>query len=255
MDGASSTASTDDLEIVKVVNRSSKQRSKSKERLAPWSSAPPEEDKQPVEGMRSRKPEPSKVNRKDGTSGVKVEWSDDDFDDPRELPVKPKSLKRKRREPKAKKGVKLSKKRRRVEDFFGNDNDSQESVSQEGSDDEDDSTEIPAYIQTRRSKFDERARTLKQGGLKLPPSYKDIAFSDDENLDGLEERPEFFKLQPLADYQDKELHVSLGVIPAPLAQWLRDYQFQGTAFLHRHFVYQEGGILGDDMGKLISSLG
>src|SRR5947208_16523103 len=44
------------------------------------------------------------------------------------------------------------------------------------------------------------------------------------------------------------LPYSLGVLPAPIAQWLRDYQVDGVAFLHELFVYQKGGILGDDMG-------
>lgn len=39
-----------------------------------------------------------------------------------------------------------------------------------------------------------------------------------------------------------------GVIPAPIAQWLRDYQVEGVEFLHERFVKQTGAILGDDMG-------
>ncbi|MCF3243882.1 SNF2-related protein, partial [Escherichia coli] len=39
-----------------------------------------------------------------------------------------------------------------------------------------------------------------------------------------------------------------GVIPAPIAQWLRDYQVEGVQFLHERFVKQTGAILGDDMG-------
>ena len=44
------------------------------------------------------------------------------------------------------------------------------------------------------------------------------------------------------------MEYSAGVIPAPIAQYLRDYQVAGVKFLHRLFVYQRGGILGDDMG-------
>ena len=39
-----------------------------------------------------------------------------------------------------------------------------------------------------------------------------------------------------------------GIIPASIAQWLRDYQVDGVRFLHKKFVYQTGCILGDDMG-------
>lgn len=39
-----------------------------------------------------------------------------------------------------------------------------------------------------------------------------------------------------------------GIIPAPIAQWLRDYQIDGVDFLHERFIRQTGAILGDDMG-------
>ncbi|MDA4133356.1 MAG: SNF2-related protein, partial [Thaumarchaeota archaeon] len=49
-------------------------------------------------------------------------------------------------------------------------------------------------------------------------------------------------------YKDVELEYSAGLIPAAIAQYLRDYQIEGVRFLHQMFVYQKGGILGDDMG-------
>ena len=107
---------------------------------------------------------------------------------------------------------------------------------------------LPDYLQDRRTRFDKRTETLKAAGLKLPPTFEDIDFSDDERLEHLQERPAFPKTQPSAKYQDIQLPYSLGLIPAPIAQWLRDYQVHGTAFLHKLFVYQIGGILGDDMG-------
>ena len=118
------------------------------------------------------------------------------------------------------------------------------------SDDENDLMEhtLPDYLQERRSKFDKRMGVMKEAGLKLPPSYEDIDFSDDENLEHLKEKPEFPGGKQSAPYKDKPLPKSLGLIPAPIAQWLRDYQVEGTAFLHTMFVYQTGGILGDDMG-------
>jgi DNA excision repair protein ERCC-6-like 2 len=106
---------------------------------------------------------------------------------------------------------------------------------------------VPDYFKERRARFDARAEKLKAGGLKLPPSYEDVGFSDDERLEKLEERPQF-PTDPLGKYEDIQLPYSLGLIPAPIAQWLRDYQVQGTEFLHELFVYQKGGILGDDMG-------
>jgi DNA excision repair protein ERCC-6-like 2 len=106
---------------------------------------------------------------------------------------------------------------------------------------------VPDYLKERRARFDARAEKLKAGGLKLPPSYDEVSFSDDERLEKLEERPQF-PTEPPAKYEDIQLPYSLGLIPAPIAQWLRDYQVKGTEFLHELFVYQKGGILGDDMG-------
>jgi DNA excision repair protein ERCC-6-like 2 len=107
---------------------------------------------------------------------------------------------------------------------------------------------VPEYLQKRRTNFDDRAERLKQGGLSLPPTYNDLYFSDDEHLEQINERPVFSLLKPCAEYKDIPLPYSLGLIPAPIAQWLRDYQVRGAAFLHELFVYQKGGILGDDMG-------
>lgn len=117
-------------------------------------------------------------------------------------------------------------------------------------DDENDLMEhtLPDYLQERRSKFDKRMGVMKEAGLKLPPSYDDVNFSDDERLEYLKEKPDFPGGKQSAPYKDIPLPRSLGLIPAPIAQWLRDYQVEGTAFLHTLFVYQSGGILGDDMG-------
>lgn len=107
---------------------------------------------------------------------------------------------------------------------------------------------LPDYLQSRRARFDKRTEVLKQAGLKLPPRFDDMEFSDDERLEYLRERPDFPKARPSAPYKDIQLPYSLGLIPAPIAQWLRDYQVHGVSFLHKLFVYQTGGILGDDMG-------
>lgn len=107
---------------------------------------------------------------------------------------------------------------------------------------------LPDYLQSRRTKFDERTEKLKAAGLRLPPNYDDVYFSDDEWLKDLQERPDFPQGMPSSPYEDRQLPKSLGLIPASIAQWLRNYQVEGTAFLHELFVYQTGGILGDDMG-------
>ncbi|KAJ9661956.1 hypothetical protein H2198_001708 [Neophaeococcomyces mojaviensis] len=107
---------------------------------------------------------------------------------------------------------------------------------------------MPDYVQDRRVRFDERSEKLKEAGLMLPPTYDDIYFSDNERIKILKERPYFPHVTPPAPYKDIGLPYSLGVIPAPIAQYLRDYQVKGVAFLHELFVYQKGGILGDDMG-------
>ncbi|KAF9884314.1 hypothetical protein FE257_001892 [Aspergillus nanangensis] len=107
---------------------------------------------------------------------------------------------------------------------------------------------LPDYIQKRRSQFDRRIGHLKQSGLKLPPDYDDVEFSDDDRLEFLQEKPAFTAMNPCSPYKDITMPYSLGLIPAPIAQWLRQYQVDGAAFLHELFVYQKGGILGDDMG-------
>jgi SNF2 family DNA or RNA helicase len=107
---------------------------------------------------------------------------------------------------------------------------------------------LPGYLKTRRAKFDRTHEYLQDSGLKLPPTYEDVDFSDDERLGELQERPVFPNMVPQKEYKDIELPYSLGIIPAPIAQWLRQYQVEGVAFLHELFVYQKGGVLGDDMG-------
>ncbi|KAI1462649.1 P-loop containing nucleoside triphosphate hydrolase protein [Annulohypoxylon moriforme] len=110
---------------------------------------------------------------------------------------------------------------------------------------------LPQYIQDRRKQFDQNREILREGGLRLPPDYSDIYFSDDEKLADLEEKPQFDEksgIKPCRPYKDVVLEHSAGVIPASIAQYLRDYQIDGVKFLHYLFVYQKGGILGDDMG-------
>lgn len=108
---------------------------------------------------------------------------------------------------------------------------------------------LPDYLKSRRKQFETNRENLKKAGLKLPPNYEDIEFSDDDRLGELEERPNFSSaIKPSRMYEDIHLPHSLGIIPASIARYLRDYQVEGVSFLHELFVYQKGGILGDDMG-------
>ena len=119
---------------------------------------------------------------------------------------------------------------------------------EQSSDEDESDNAIPEYLQKRRGQFDRQAARLKEAGLKIPPTYDDVPFSDDEDLESVETRPAFQDRKPVRPCEDKDLPLSLGLIPASIAQWLRDYQVEGVAFLHKLFVYQTGGILGDDMG-------
>ena len=108
---------------------------------------------------------------------------------------------------------------------------------------------IPEYIIERRKEFDHRQQTLHEAGLRLPPRYDDIEFSDDERIAELQERPRLpSTVEPSRPYEEVELPLSAGIIPASIARYLRPYQVDGVAFLHELFVYQKGGVLGDDMG-------
>ncbi|KAF3760812.1 hypothetical protein M406DRAFT_226012, partial [Cryphonectria parasitica EP155] len=120
-----------------------------------------------------------------------------------------------------------------------------EKEAEEGTDEVD----VPPHILERRAHFDEDTKALGQAGLKLPPDYEGVYFSDDErDPRELEERPKLEHIQPCRPYRDIVLESSAGFIPASIAQYLRDYQVEGVKFLHERFVYQRGAILGDDMG-------
>ncbi|KAF2716152.1 hypothetical protein K431DRAFT_236002 [Polychaeton citri CBS 116435] len=109
-------------------------------------------------------------------------------------------------------------------------------------------TTLPDYMQKRMRSWGRRKETLGDDAWRTPPSYDDICFSEDERMEELEEKPRFPGEQPRNLYENVDFTYSPGTIPASMAQWLRDYQFEGAEFMHRLFVLQEGGILGDDMG-------
>ncbi|KAI9845572.1 MAG: hypothetical protein M1837_004669 [Sclerophora amabilis] len=172
-------------------------------------------------------------------------WSDDDGKNAYENFKNRKAIKRKR--------AAASTKRRKAIKTENGSKGSKPMVRkplQYGDESEDDIAEDagPEYLKRRRASFERNRERMQEAGLRLPPDYDGINFSDDEKLEELEERPNLPLAKPSAPYRDIPLPYSLGLIPAPLAQWLRDYQANGVAFLHELFVYQRGGILGDDMG-------
>lgn len=125
------------------------------------------------------------------------------------------------------------------------------SVDESSAPDEHPDARLPDFLLERRKKFDRDRAVLEDAGLRLPPDYSDLYFSDDECGLTLEERPTFDArsgIKPCRPYKDIELEYSAGIIPASIAQYLRDYQIAGVKFLHQRFVYQRGCILGDDMG-------
>jgi SNF2 family DNA or RNA helicase len=111
---------------------------------------------------------------------------------------------------------------------------------------------LPEYLRAKKERLDRAKRDIDEGVeqtevFRVPPSYEDIEFSDDERLEFLESKPRL-KIPPCAPYKDIHMEESLGVIPCSIAQYLRNYQVDGVKFMHRNFVFQEGCILGDDMG-------
>ncbi|KAL7901646.1 P-loop containing nucleoside triphosphate hydrolase protein [Trichoderma sp. TUCIM 5745] len=158
----------------------------------------------------------------------RVQWTDESDS----LPSKPKKRKTKRKSTRKKKNEKGSRRNDRAED-----------------DAED--LDLPDYLIERRRDFDAKRKLYHESALMLPPDYTDIEFDESRRLRELKERPDFDPrsgIKPSRPYRDIELPQSGGLIPASIAQYLREYQVDGVRFLHKKFVYQEGGILGDDMG-------
>lgn len=187
-------------------------------------------------------------------AGRKVEWSGDESeDDAYDRLLNSKKNKRKldteyrKRVTKKAKESHERKKKAKKEGKDGGESSKQKAWGEE-EDYDDMGVEIPEYLKARRKEFDENYDALEVAGLRLPPSYENIEFSDDERLQALEERPSLPNADPSRPYKDIELPISAGVIPACIAQYLREYQVEGVAFLHELFVYQKGGLLGDDMG-------
>lgn len=190
----------------------------------------------PVASERASAPLPN-VKREPGLADfeAKVEWTDDSEDD-KKIQVK---RKRKSVAGSAKKPRGRPPKKAKAAAYGP------------PSDDELAEAGVPDYLRKRRKVFQENLGILEEAGLRLPPRFDGIQLVEDDRLHELEERPKFDEasgVKPCRPYHDIELEHSGGVIPAPIAQYLRDYQIAGVRFLHKLFVYQRGGILGDDMG-------
>lgn len=182
--------------------------------------------------------------------GEKVTWSDEESDNVYEKFKARKNMKRKKAAATKKKLADKAKHAtaNRKKQKIG---DSAEPAQEKQRVDEEDlvDVEMPDYFLERRREFDQDHKKFEDAALQIPPSYEDIYFSDDERIAELRERPNFpASIERSRPYKDIELPNSLGVIPASIAQYLRDYQVKGVEFLHELFVYQKGGVLGDDMG-------
>ncbi|KFX88640.1 hypothetical protein V490_07491 [Pseudogymnoascus sp. VKM F-3557] len=181
--------------------------------------------------------------------GEKVEWSDDESENAYEKFKNRASTKRKKTAATRKKAalrLKDAVMGRRQAKLDGG---RSKATAAEDSDFDMMEDTLPEYLKTRRRRFDANKAKMRSAGLQLPPDYDDIYFSDDGRLLKLQERPDFSAdIKASREYKDIQLPQSSGIIPAPISQYLRDYQVQGVAFLHELFVYQKGGILGDDMG-------
>ncbi|MCJ1476268.1 hypothetical protein MMC13_004934 [Lambiella insularis] len=245
MAGLTSTDDDDDLEIINVVKRNLGNQ-KDIEKIATNGDDSESESDRKSEDFQTRSHNPH-------ANGERVDWSEGENSGAYQKFKNRKSLKRKRaaastRIAKAiEKGTTGRKRSKKGASTLR----TADKKSREYGDDSDDNLmeyTLPDYLQNRRTRFEKRREVLKEAGLKLPPTFDDIEFSDDERLEHLQEKPDFPKAKTSAAYKDIQLPYSLGLIPAPIAQWLRDYQVQGVSFLHKLFVYQTGGILGDDMG-------
>ncbi|KAL2204184.1 hypothetical protein CC79DRAFT_1336821 [Sarocladium strictum] len=147
--------------------------------------------------------------------------------------------------------IKKPKKRRAKRKSTGKKKRNSNAHGDEPAEEEDLLEDLPTYLRDRRRNFEDKRKKYHENALLVPPDYSEIPMLENVRLDKLEERPQFPEssgVKPSQPYKDIELPQSAGLIPASIAQYLRDYQIEGVKFLHQKFVYQEGGILGDDMG-------
>lgn len=186
---------------------------------------------------------PSKFGKGKRKAGERVEWSSSEGEDAYEKFKNRKSAKRKKLAANKKKLKEKTKEI--VEGRKKAKNNGEPSRKERMWDDESEyemlDDEIPEYLKKRRKEFDADHNQRHEDALRVPPRYEEIYFSDDERIANLAERPDFPpSVAPSREYKDIELPHSAGVIPASIAQYLRDYQVTGVGFLHELFVYQKG---------------
>ncbi|KAI9692392.1 MAG: hypothetical protein M1822_006623 [Bathelium mastoideum] len=255
MDGEADPSSDDGLDIRDISKRKLRQAAgkTNGEAMAVASDSSPK-------GVRQRNaPSHRQLNTERPGKGEKVAWSDNEDADAAYASFKAsKSLKRKQaiasslavkkqatessvvgKRPKKGQEKGIHKKRYLQRHDLQSTDDEEEALMKET---------LPEYLRDRFSKWEENRKRMGEAGLKVPPDFDHVDFSDDDQMEHLQERPQFSNFKPCAPYKDIILPYSLGVIPAPIAQWLREYQVKGAEFLHELFVWQKGGILGDDMG-------
>lgn len=182
--------------------------------------------------------------------GPKVDWSSDEDAGAAYAAFKARKSRRKRQRTEK---YTNKKERQKGSELRRRDGNNPPGSSSSSSSEESEDETIPLYLRQRRQVFEYDRGTLGRAGLRVPPSRLHADDLDKEkrgtNFSGkIRTKPEFPNAKPCAAYKDVILKYSAGIIPAPIAQWLRDYQVQGAQFLHECFVYQKGGILGDDMG-------
>ncbi|RVD86964.1 uncharacterized protein DFL_005214 [Arthrobotrys flagrans] len=116
--------------------------------------------------------------------------------------------------------------------------------------DEDTTIDCPLHLllkkQTLEKDQKEKSKPL-ESIYRFPPD-SNIFSNEEDELEDLEEKPQFPGASPCRAYEDIILDRSRGVIPASIARWLRDYQIEGVRFMHNAFILNTGVILGDDMG-------
>ena len=187
------------------------------------------------------------------SAGRRVDWSSDEDAEAAYAAFRARKSRRKRQKTGTNSSNKAAKARagKVFERVRGgrNDSGSSSTSSSEGSEDE----VVPLYLKHRRQTFEHGRDVFGRAGLRLPPSYlkvEDSSKGEPKVSASVRSsiKPKFPHAKPCAEYKDVILKYSAGIVPAPIAQWLRDYQVQGAQFLHECFVYQKGGILGDDMG-------
>ncbi|KAF3932693.1 hypothetical protein ABW19_dt0203161 [Dactylella cylindrospora] len=118
------------------------------------------------------------------------------------------------------------------------------------SDSEQGANECPLHLLLKKQDLEKDQKEKKkplEDIYRFPPTF-DLDSDDEENLEDLEEKPQFPGSSPCRAYKDIVLDRSRGVIPASIARWLRDYQVDGVRFMHNAFILNTGVILGDDMG-------